>query len=400
MTAARSLWNGTITFGSVAIPVKLFSATSPHTLRFREVRASDGVRIEHQRVGAESGEEIAYGDIEKAYDEDGKQILLTKEEIAAAEGTHPKVVAIEHFVRAEEIDPVFYDKPYLVGARDGGDHAYRVLLAALEQSEKVGIGRFVLRSRENLVAVRPLGGALGLQTMRFDDELVDKDDLEVPSLRRTPGDREVKMAGKLVEMLQDDWKPEEHEDTYREAVMDLIERKRKGLKPKKAKRRPEEGGDLADALEASLAGGRPKRRTSTERKAATKDSASAKASSGTKGSSSTSSSASGSKASSSKKASSGSKASSSKKASSGSKASGSGSKATTTKASSGSKASSTTKASSGSKASGSGSKASSTKNATNSGSKATSAKRSSSSKTSSGKAAPKRKTTTTKKAGS
>jgi DNA end-binding protein Ku len=379
MPAARSLWNGTITFGSVAIPVKLFSATSPHTLRFREVRASDGVRIEHQRIGAESGEEIAYGDIEKAYDEDGKQILLTKEEIAAAEGTHPKVIAIEHFVRAEEIDPVFYDKPYLVGARDGGDHAYRVLLAALEQSEKVGIGRFVLRSRENLVAVRPLGGALGLQTMRFDDELVDQDDLEVPSLRRKPGDREVKMAGKLVEMLQDDWRPEEHEDTYREAVMDLIERKRQGLKPKKAKRRPEEGGDLADALEASLAGGRPKRRTSTERKAATKDSASAKASAGSKRSSAGSSS--GSKASTAKASSSGSKASSSKKASSGSKAS-------TAKASS-----------SGSKASGSGSKASSTTKAS-SDSKATSAKRSSSSKTSSGRAAPKRKTTTTKKAGS
>lgn len=266
MPAARSLWNGTITFGSVAIPVKLFSATSPHTLRFREVRASDGATIEHRRIGAESGDEIDYADIEKAYDEGDGQIVLTKEEIAAAEGPHPKVIAIEHFVEAAQIDPVFYDKPYLVGAQDDGVHGYRVLLAALEKSGKVGIGRFVLRSRENLVAVRPLGGALGLQTMRFDDELVDKSDLELPSLRKKPGDREVEMAGALVEMLQGDWEPEEQQDTYRDAVMDLIERKRQGKKPKKAKRRAEDGGDLADALEASLKGGKPKRKAAPARK--------------------------------------------------------------------------------------------------------------------------------------
>lgn len=285
---ARSLWNGTITFGSVAIPVKLFSATTSHALRFREVREKDGATIEHKRIGEESGDEIAYADIEKAYDEGKAQIVLTKEEIAAAEGPHPKVIAIEHFVQADQIDPVFYDKPYLVGAQDTGVHGYRVLLAALEKSGKVGIGRFVLRSRENLVAVRPLGGALGLQTMRFDDELVDKADLELPSLRKKPGDREVKMAGKLVEMLQDDWAPEDHHDTYRDAVMEMIERKAKGQKPKKARRKPEEGGDLADALEASLAGGKPKRRAS---KASSSEASPSKAasSSGSKASSSKSS---------------------------------------------------------------------------------------------------------------
>jgi DNA end-binding protein Ku len=261
MPAARSLWNGTITFGSVAIPVKLFSATSPHALRFKEVRASDGSRVEHKRIGAESGEEIPYGEIEKAYDEGKAQIILTKEEIAAAEGPHPKVIEIEHFVAADQIDPVFYDKPYLVGAQDAGVHGYRVLLAALEKSGKVGIGRFVLRSRENLVALRPLRGALGLQTMRFDDELVDKDDLELPSLKKKPGEREVTMAGKLVEMLAGEWDPEEHEDTYRDAVMEMIERKRKGEKPKQARRKPENDDDLAAALEASLAGGKPKRKT-------------------------------------------------------------------------------------------------------------------------------------------
>ncbi|WP_022929981.1 Ku protein [Patulibacter americanus] len=260
MTAARSLWNGTLTFGAVAIPIKLFSATSPHALRFKEVRASDGSRVEHKRLGADSGEEIPYKEIEKAYDTGKGQIILTKEEIAAAEGSRPKVIAIEHFVAGDEIDPVFYDKAYHVGAQKDGEHAYRVLLAALEQTGKVGIGTFILRTREQLVALRPLNGALGLQTMRFDDELVDKDDLELPSLRKKPGDREVNMAGKLVEMLAGDWEPEEHEDTYRDAVMQLIEQKRKGTKITKAKRKPATGDDLAAALEASLAGGKPDRK--------------------------------------------------------------------------------------------------------------------------------------------
>jgi DNA end-binding protein Ku len=263
MTAARSLWNGTLTFGAVAIPIKLFSATSPHALRFKEVRASDGSRVEHKRLGADSGEEISYKEIEKAYDTGKGQIILTKEEIAAAEGSRPKVIAIEHFVAGDQIDPVFYDKAYHVGAQKDGEHAYRVLLAALEQTGKVGIGTFILRTREQLVALRPLNGALGLQTMRFDDELVDKDDLELPSLRKKPGDREVNMAGKLVEMLAGDWEPEEHEDTYRDAVMQLIEQKRKGTKITKAKRKPATGDDLAAALEASLAGGKPDRKKKT-----------------------------------------------------------------------------------------------------------------------------------------
>lgn len=250
--AARSLWNGTITFGSVAIPVKLFTATTPHTLKFREVRKNDGSPIEHRRIGAESGEVIPYAEIEKAYDTGKGQIVLTKDEIAAADGPRPKVIAIERFVAAEQIDPVFYDKPYIVGAQSGGEHAYRVLLAALERCERVGIGRFVLRTREQLVAVRPLRGVLGLQTMRYADELVEKNDLELPSLRKKPQERELKMAGKLVEMLSEPWNPEDHEDAYREAVLALIEEKRSGKQIKKPKAKPERDEDLVAALEASL----------------------------------------------------------------------------------------------------------------------------------------------------
>lgn len=257
--AARSLWNGTITFGSVAIPVKLFTAASPHTLKFREVRKSDGSPIEHRRIGAESGEVVPYQEIEKAYDTGNGQIVLTKDEIAAAEGPRPKVIAIEQFVDAQQIDPVFYDKPYIVGAQSGGEHAYRVLLAALERCDRVGIGRFVMRTREQLVAVRPLRGVLGLQTMRFADELVEKGDLELPSLRKKPAERELKMAGKLVEMLSEPWDPEAHEDAYREAVLELIEQKRQGKQVKRPKPKPERDDDLMAALEASL-GGKPKKK--------------------------------------------------------------------------------------------------------------------------------------------
>lgn len=255
--AARSLWNGAITFGSVVVPVKLYSAVAKRSLSFREVRAKDGARIEHRRVGASTGEPVEYADIEKAYDTGKGDVILTKEEIAAAEGSHPKVIAIEQFAVAEQIDPVFYDKPYLLGAGQDGAHAYRVLLAALERSERVGIGRFVLRSREQLVAVRPLQGALALVTMRFYDELVPPQDLELPALRKRPREREVTMAGKLAEMLSGPWEPEEYHDDYREAVLEMIERKRKGEKPKRARApRRTEDDDLAAALEASLAGGK------------------------------------------------------------------------------------------------------------------------------------------------
>ncbi len=258
--AARSLWNGTITFGSVAIPVKLFTATSPHTLKFREVRASDGSPIEHRRIGAESGEVVPYAEIEKAYDTGKGQVVLTKDEIAAADGPRPKVIAIERFVDAQQIDPVFYDKPYIVGAQSGGEHAYRVLLAALERCDRVGIGRFVLRTREQLVAVRPLRGVLGLQTMRYADELVERGDLELPSLRKKPQERELRMAGKLVEMLSEPWNPEDHEDAYREAVLALIEEKRAGKPIEKPKPKPERDEDLLAALEASLGSKSPKKR--------------------------------------------------------------------------------------------------------------------------------------------
>jgi DNA end-binding protein Ku len=270
MARARSIWNGTLTFGEVAIPVKLFSATQDRRIHFREVRLSDGCRIEHRLVGADSGREIRRANTLKAYETNGgKQVLLSDEEIAAARGSRPKVIELEHFVAVQEIDPVFYDKPYVVGAQDGGERAYRVLLAALKKSEKVGIGRFVLRTREQLVALRPRGGALILHTMRFADEVVDRADLRVPALRREPSSKEIEMARRLVDALATDWRPAAHRDRYTADVMRLIRRKARGeqIEPPEPEER-EVPDDLATALEASLHGGRRRRATAARRRRA------------------------------------------------------------------------------------------------------------------------------------
>jgi len=266
MSRARSIWNGTLAFGEVAIPVKLFSATQDRRIHFKEVRLKDGCRIEHRLVGADSGREVRRASTLKAYEtSSGKQVLLSDEEIGAARGPRPKVIELEHFVAAEQIDPVFYDRPYVVGVQEGGERAYRVLLAALEKAEKVGIGRFVLRTREQLVALRPRGGALILHTMRFADEVVDRSDLRVPALRRAPTPKEIEMAQALVDTLATDWRPSRFKDRYTADVMRLIRRKAKGeeieLPPEQE---PEAPDDLAAALEASLDGrhgGRRRRST-------------------------------------------------------------------------------------------------------------------------------------------
>ena len=264
--AARSIWNGTVAVGELTIPVKLFSAVEDHAVHFHEVRLSDGCRIVHRRVGAESGREVPSARIAKAYETSrGHQVVLEDEEIAAARGSRPKVIDIEHFVAAAEIDPVFYDHPYILGAQPGGERPYRVLLAALQRSGKVGIGRFVMRTREQLVALGPRGKALELCTMRFADEVVERTDLDVAPLRRAPTKQEVEMAKRLIDTLADDWKPGVHKDRYRAAVLELIERKAAG-KDIEAPRYElaQATEDLLAALQSSLSDA-PRKRSSRSR---------------------------------------------------------------------------------------------------------------------------------------
>ncbi len=274
----RSIWNGTITFGLIAVPIKVHSATEDKTVHFHQVHAEDGARIKQKRLCSKEGEEVPYKEVAKGYEvRDGEYVMLSKEEIDAAAGERSRQIALDEFVCAEEIDPVFYDHTYYLGAGDDGEDAYRLLHDALGRSSRAGIGRWVFHNREYLVAVRPLpedpgaarkgeagrraggkpGGVLALHTMRFADELVDPSDLDVAEPSRKPGKREIDMAGQLVESLHKRFKPSDYEDRYREAVLELIKRKAKGEEISVPEREElPETDDLMAALEASLSGGR------------------------------------------------------------------------------------------------------------------------------------------------
>src|SRR3954466_11056092 len=196
--APKSIWNGTISFGLAAVPIKLYSATESKTVHFSEVHVSDGAPIEHKRVCSKEGKEVPYKEVVKGYEvKEGEFVVLDKDEVAAAAGGRGKVIELEEFVPEGEIDPIFFDKTYYVGCRDEAE-GYRVFLAALERSGRVGIGRFTFHNREHLVAVRPLEGVLALHTMRFHDEVVQAGELDLRKPGKGPSKREVEMAGKLV----------------------------------------------------------------------------------------------------------------------------------------------------------------------------------------------------------
>jgi DNA end-binding protein Ku len=254
--APRSIWNGTVTFGLVNVPVKVYSATESKSIHFHQVHLADGARIEHRRVCPKENKEVPNDEIVKGYElSKGGFVELTKDEIAAAAGERSKLIDVEHFVEGEQIDPAFFDTTYYLGSGDDGEEAYRLLHAALEKSGKVAIGRWVFHDRERLVAVRPLDGKiLGLHTMHFHDEVVEVDDLDLPSPQRNPSEREIEMAGKLVKSLAAKFEPEKYEDTYREAVLAIIKRKAKGeeIVEEPEETRQQDSDDLMAALEASL----------------------------------------------------------------------------------------------------------------------------------------------------
>lgn len=252
---ARSLWNGCLSLQALNVPVKLYTATEPKSVSFKERHLEDGAPIEHRRIDPRTGEDVPYEEIVKGYEiKKGRWVVLTKEEIAAAAGNGDKVLELSHFVPGEQIDPAFYDAAYYVEPRDGGEKAYRLIAEALEKSGRVGIGRFVLRTRERLVALRPKDGTLVLQTMRFHDELVPADDLDIPKPSKAPTKKEVEMAGSLISSLESQWKPGGYQDTYRAALLKVIRAKAKGkaIEPVRPEREEDEAPDLMAALQASL----------------------------------------------------------------------------------------------------------------------------------------------------
>ena len=253
----RSIWNGAISFGLVTVPIKVHSATESKTVHFREVHAKDGSKIEHRRICPKhrGRYEVDYDDIVKGYEvSNGKWVELTDDEIAAAAGSQAKLVDIDHFVPAEEIDPDFYERTYYLGAGDNGKDAYALLHAALERSGRGGIGRWVFHNRERTVVIRAHGDVLLLHTMRFAADLADPEDFDLPRVGRKPSDREIKMASSLVDGLFTEFDPSAYEDAYREAVLTVVKAKAEGknIEPP-SDEEPESADDLLAALEASLA---------------------------------------------------------------------------------------------------------------------------------------------------
>lgn len=255
--ALRSIWNGTITFGMVNVPIKLYSATTSKTVSFRQVHVTDGCRIEHRRMCPEDEEVVPSDEVVKGYDTgEGRYVILDKEEIKAAAGDRGKVIHLEEFVDAADIDPVFFEKTYFLGSRDDAD-AYRLVHAALRTSGRAGLGYFTFHNREYLAAVRALDDeVLGLHTMRFHDELVDLRTLTPGEPSRAPSKAEIDMAGQLVATLDTAFDPQEYDDHHRDAVLELIASKAGGASIDTAAPEPAAASDdLLAALEASLSSG-------------------------------------------------------------------------------------------------------------------------------------------------
>jgi DNA end-binding protein Ku len=238
------------------VPVKLFAAIEDRTVHFRELHAKDGAPIEHRRVSSKTGREVPSERIVKGYETSkGRWVLLTDEEIKAIEAPARKAIEIEDFVPADQVDPIYLDRPYHLGVGDDGKEPYAVLHAALKKTDRVGIGRVVLRSREQLVAVRAgEDNLLEMSTMRYADEIVPVKDLDVDKPQRKPKAQEVKMAAQLTKGLHQRFKPEQYEDEYRERVLDYLRKKARGddVELPEPEEPEETDDDLAAALEASV----------------------------------------------------------------------------------------------------------------------------------------------------
>ncbi|MGZ4287864.1 MAG: non-homologous end joining protein Ku [Solirubrobacteraceae bacterium] len=255
---ARAIWSGAISFGLVNVPVKLYSATSPKTVRFHQLSGKTGARIRQKRVDPTTDEEVAYEDSVKGYEiTPDHSVLITSEELEALDPKATRTIDIEEFVDLADIDPIYYDHSYYLAPAAGGAKAYRLLVDAMRESGKVGIGRVVLRSKQQLCALRPTGEALTLSTMLFGDEVLSPDRLdELESVNEAEAsERELTMAQQLIDSLSSEFEPEKYHDEYRERVLDLIERKAAGeeIAVQPEAEEPAAAPDLMAALEASLA---------------------------------------------------------------------------------------------------------------------------------------------------
>jgi DNA end-binding protein Ku len=250
------MWMGTLSFGLVSVPVKLYSAVTPKTVRFHQIHALDAGRIHQRHICALDGEEIPLEEIVKGYEiAPDRYVPIEASELAALEPLFSRTIQVEDFVELSEIDPIYFDHPYHLVPGPGGAHAYSVLLRAMRDTGKVAIGRMVMRSKERLVSVRPREGAMLMMTMSYGDEANPTAGLrELGSIEEDIDERELDVARRLVDSVSVPFDIQKYQDTFREAVLDLIDRKAAGepLQLGPEPERPPESPDVLKALEASL----------------------------------------------------------------------------------------------------------------------------------------------------
>ncbi len=256
--AKRSIWSGSITFGLVNVPVKLFSAVSQQEVHFNMLHDKDGGRIKQQRICSKDGKPVDWDEIAKGYEiRKGRYVMISREELETLDPVATKTIDIEDFVELTEIDPIYYESTYYIVPDRGAEKAYALLHDAMTKQGKVGIARFVMRTRQYLAAVRPYGRGLAISTMNYADEIVDLDEVGAPRSKAHADPRERAMAEKLIDALSTSFKPDKYKDDYRERVLELVRAKSAGkeIEAPEAAEAPGEGLSLFDALERSLKGG-------------------------------------------------------------------------------------------------------------------------------------------------
>jgi DNA end-binding protein Ku len=311
LSVARAIWSGSISFGLLNVPVKLYSAVSKQTVRFRELREGDSSRVKHKRVAESDGKEVPYEKIVKG----DQYVVLTKDELSELEPQRSRAIEIQDFVDLDDIDPIYFEQPYYLGPDKGAERAYGLLVQAMKDARKVAVARFVLRNKEHLAAIRPMEDVLTLTTMRFHDEVTspkDLDDVFEDAKPKKPEQKELAMAKQLIESLTSDFKPDSYHDEYREELLDLLESKAAGKEVVSApteEPKPTKAPDLMAALEESLSAVRGEEaatdgkasKSKAKPKAKAKPKSKAKSSSSSKSSSKSKSSSNGRKKSNSRK---------------------------------------------------------------------------------------------------
>jgi len=261
---AHAIWNGSINFGLVTIPVKLFVAVRENELHFNMLHKKDKGRINFQRVCSVDGKKVEWSDIIKGYEVDkGEYVIITDEDIKSVAPEATQSIDITEFVDLSEINPILFDKPYYLEPEKKGRHAYALLRDSLAQANKVGIARVVIRTKEYLAALKPNGDALVLELMHYPDEIVDAGDFDFPASKEKASAGEMKAAKMLIDTMSGKFEPQSYRDSYRDQLMSMIEDRAKG-KPVKAKAAAKakpatEVVNLMDVLQESLRQGTKKR---------------------------------------------------------------------------------------------------------------------------------------------